>query len=121
MELAFKQQLQERFIMACQDHAITTNPIKVRIFHQAGSASCHLCGLADETVDHLLTSCSVIVQFYYKKRHNAVAKIIHWELSRVGGIDCAIKYWMSMFRTQLVTEMMILQQVYQHLKNLLKF
>jgi len=25
--------------------------------HQAGSSSCHLCGSADETVDHLLTSC----------------------------------------------------------------
>jgi len=45
----------EGFIMACQDQAISTNSIKVRIFQQAGSASCHLCGSADETVDHLLT------------------------------------------------------------------
>ena len=39
------------------------------IFHQAGSGSCRLCGGADETVDHLLTSCSIIAQSYYKKRH----------------------------------------------------
>jgi len=75
--------------MAFQDQAITTNSIKVRIFHQAGYASCHLCGLADETVDHLLTSRSVITQSYYKKRYDAVAKIIHWELSIVRGFDCA--------------------------------
>ena len=40
-----------------------------------------------------MTICSVIAQTYYKKHHDAVAKIIHWELSRVGGFDCVIKCW----------------------------
>jgi len=83
----------EGFVMACQDQAISTNSIKVRIFHQAGSASCRLCGSADETVDHVLTSCSVIAQSYYKKRHDAVARIIHWELARKAGLECTTKYW----------------------------
>ena len=72
----FKKEV-EGFIMACQDQAITTNSIKVRIFHQAGSGSCCLCGTADETIDHLLTSCSIIAQSYHKKHHDTVAKIIH--------------------------------------------
>ena len=57
----FKKEI-EGFTMACQDQAISTNSIKVRIFLQAGSASCRLCGSADETVNHLLTSCSIIAQ-----------------------------------------------------------
>jgi len=79
--------------MACQDQAISTNLIKVRIFHQASSASCCLCGSADETVDHLLTSCSVITQSCYKKCHDTVARIIYWELARRDGLECTNKYW----------------------------
>ena len=39
---------------------ITTNLLKIRIFHQPGSVNCHLCVSHDEIVDHLLTSCNVI-------------------------------------------------------------
>jgi len=76
----------EEFIMECQDQAISTNSIKVRIFHQVGSTSYRLSVSADETVDHLLTSCSMIAQSYYKKCHDTVARIIHWELARRGGL-----------------------------------
>ena len=63
MEMAFNKQSQketEGFIFACQKQAIPTNLIKVRIFQQPGSIYCHLCGSQQETIDHLLTSCSVI-------------------------------------------------------------
>ena len=49
----------EGFIFACQDQAVPTNLITVRIFQQPGSVNCRLCGSQQETVDHLLTSCSV--------------------------------------------------------------
>ena len=73
--------------------AITINAVKGRIFHQAGSANCRLCGSHDETVDHLLSSCNVIAQTYYKKCHDVAAKIIHWELAKRGGFECATKWW----------------------------
>ena len=89
---SFKKEI-EGFILACQDQAIKTNLIRVRIFHQPDPVTCHLCGLYDETVDHLLTSCSVIDQSYYKKRHDAIAKIIHCELARRGGFEYTTKRW----------------------------
>jgi len=46
--------------MAAQDQAILTNYIKVNIFHQLGSALCRLCGCYVESIDHILSSCSVI-------------------------------------------------------------
>ena len=88
----FKKEI-EGFILACQDQAIKTNLIRVRIFHQPGSVSCHLCGSHDEMVDHLLTSCSKIAQSYYKKCHDTIAKIIYWELARRGGFEYAAKWW----------------------------
>lgn len=79
--------------MACQDQAITTNLIRVRIFHQPGTVTCHLCGLYNETFDHLLNSCSIIAQSYYKNCHDAIVKIIHWELARRGGFEYIAKWW----------------------------
>ena len=61
--------------------------MKVNIFHQPGSAKCRLCGSHDEIVDHLLTSCSMLAQSYYKKHHDAVALVILWELTKQGGLD----------------------------------
>ena len=83
----------EGFVMACQGQAITTNSMKVNVFHQPGSAKCWLCGSHNETVDHLLTSCHVIAQSCYKKRHDAVAQIVHWELAKRGGFDIVENRW----------------------------
>jgi len=71
----------EGFIFACQNQAIPTNLIKVRIFQQPGSQQ--------ETVDHLLTSCSVIALSFYKKLHDAIAKLVHWELAKRGPLRTA--------------------------------
>ena len=46
----------EVFVLACQDQAITTILMKLNIFHQPGSAKCHLYGSYEETVDCLLTT-----------------------------------------------------------------
>ena len=79
--------------MACQDQVITTNSMKVNVFHQPGSAKCRLCGSHNATVDHLLTSCHVLAQSCYKKHHDAVAQIVHWELAKRGGFDIVENWW----------------------------
>jgi len=67
--------------------------MKVNIFHLSGSANCRLCGSCPETIDHLLTSCSVIAQSWYKFRHDVVAQIIHRELARKGNIEINSNWW----------------------------
>ena len=52
--------------MAAQNQAISTNCIKANINHQTCSAQFWLCGGTIETVDHILSSCAVIAQSYYK-------------------------------------------------------
>ena len=69
-------------VMAAQNQAISTNCIKANIYHQTCSAQCRLCGSTIETVDYILSSCAVIAQSYYKQRHDKVARIVHWELSK---------------------------------------
>ena len=70
----------EGLVMAAQNQAISTNCIKVNICHHSCSAQCRLCGSNIETIDHILSSCTVIAQSHYKQRHGKVARIVHWKL-----------------------------------------
>jgi len=86
----------EGLIMTAQNQDISTNYIKVSIFHQPGSALCHVCGQHAESVDHILSSCSVIAQTHYKWRHDSIAKLIHNELAKLGGLHVADKWWLPL-------------------------
>ena len=75
----------EGLICAAQEQALSTNAIKAHIYNLPCSPKCRLCGIADETVDHLVSSCSYLVQREYKGRHDAIASLIHWTLLKQAG------------------------------------
>ena len=60
----------EGLLFAAQEQALSTNAIKAHIYHSQCSARCRLCGGADETIDHLVSCCPVLVQWEYKPRHD---------------------------------------------------
>ena len=79
----------EVFLLAFQNHAITTNVIKVNIFHLLGSANFHLC----ESCQEIQSSCSVIARSCYKTHHDVVARIIHWDMARKGNLNINANWW----------------------------
>ena len=83
----------EGLLVAAQDQALRTNAIKVKIDHQKGSELCRLCGQKEETVDHLVSSCSKIAQTDYKGRHDKVAATLHWSLCKQFGFVRAEKWY----------------------------
>jgi hypothetical protein len=44
---------------------------------------CRICGTEGETIEHIISSCTVLAQSEYKKRHDIFAKIIHMNLAVV--------------------------------------
>ena len=48
--------------MAAQDQALLTNAIKTKIDKTANGSKCRLCKEKEETVDHLVSTCSKIAQ-----------------------------------------------------------
>ena len=70
----------ESFLIAAQDQALRTNAIKAKIDKVTEDSKCRLCKGKDETIDHLISSCSKIAQIYYKERHNKLASMLHWNL-----------------------------------------
>ena len=43
---------------------------------------CRLCKKADESIDHVASSCSKLAQKEYKRRYDNLGKIVHWKLAR---------------------------------------
>ena len=79
--------------MAAQDQALRTNAIKCKIDKTSEDSMCRLCKEREETVDHLVSSCSKIAQTDYKERHNKVATMLHWNLCKKYGLTAAEKCW----------------------------
>jgi hypothetical protein len=42
---------------------------------------CRTYGTEGETIEHIISSCTVVAQSEYKKRHDIFAKIIHMNLA----------------------------------------
>jgi hypothetical protein len=42
---------------------------------------CRICGTEGESIEHIISSCTVLAQSEYKKRHDIFAKIIHMNLA----------------------------------------
>ena len=67
-------------ICAAQTQAIRTNYIKHHADKSADSLLCRLCGKRGETIQHVLCECEKLAQREYKRRHDNVAKKVHWDL-----------------------------------------
>ena len=72
----------EGFLTAAQDQALRTNAIQAKVDKVANDSKCRLCKEKDETIDHLISSCSKIAQTDYKERRNKVASMLHWNLCK---------------------------------------
>jgi len=72
----------EGIIFAAQEQALSMNAIKAHIYRMPCSARCQLCVVMDETIDHLVSSCSFLAQREYKKRHDCIASLVHYTLAK---------------------------------------
>ncbi|XP_077972208.1 uncharacterized protein LOC144427222 [Styela clava] len=77
----------EGLITAAQEQALRTNVIKAKIEKRGVSAKCRMCDARDETVFHILCECSKLAQREYKYRHDNLARIVHWELCKLYGLN----------------------------------
>jgi hypothetical protein len=72
----------EGFIFAIQDRVINRRNYKKHICGlQSIIDKCRICGTEGETIEHIISSSTVLAQSEYKKRHDIFAKIIHMNLA----------------------------------------
>ena len=70
----------EAMICAAQEQALRTNYTKNKIDKTSENPLCRMCGERGETVQHIIYECKKLAQREYKRRHDTVAKLIHWKL-----------------------------------------
>ena len=71
----------EAMLCATQEQAIQTNYVKHKIDKTAQSPLFRMCDKKTETISHITSECEKLAQKEYQRRHNNVARIVHWKLS----------------------------------------
>ena len=70
----------EATIHAAQEQALRTNYTKNKTGKTLESPLCRICGERGETVQHIICECKKLGQREYKRKHDTVAKLVHWKL-----------------------------------------
>ena len=89
----FKREI-ESLQIPTQNNAVRTNHIKARIDKTQQNSKCRLCGDRDETINHIISECSQLVQ-EYKTRPDWVGKVIHREMCKKFKVDHMNKWYIQ--------------------------
>ena len=85
----------EGFIFAAQEQALPTNWLKARFSSDRGNLMCRKCGSKVETVTHLVSSCSSLSQYHYRKRHDKMGLKVYMELCKLYGLKSSEKWYLE--------------------------
>ena len=83
----------EGMLMAAQDQALRTRYIQRAIDGKNITSKCRKCNEKEETINHIISECSALAQYQYKKRHDTVAKALHWSLCKKHQLSCSDKWY----------------------------
>ena len=68
--------------MAAQDQSLFTRNYQSKIAKNGADPKCRFCDQYDETIDHLVSGCSVLTPNEYKNRHDRVGQYLHWKICK---------------------------------------
>ena len=83
----------ESLIVATQNQSIRTNLVKVKIDKSQGDPLFRVCRKGDESIDHIVSGFSKLVQKEYKRRHDNLGKIVHRKLARKCNFEAGDKWY----------------------------
>ena len=83
----------EALLCAAQEQAIRANYIKYHIDKTSDSSLYRLCREKGETVQHITSGCEKLAQKEYKRRHDNVAKKVHWDICKKNGLKHSEKWY----------------------------
>ena len=83
----------EGLIMAAQTQSLRTNLIKTKIDKSQTDSASRMCKQKDETISHIVSECTKLAMKEYKRRHDCVARALHWDLLRQNGFHHSDKWY----------------------------
>lgn len=83
----------ESLIIAAQDQAINTRYFSRHILKKPIDSNCRVCGCHEETVSHIVSSCPILAKHEYIRRHDNVARLIHFKICQDLGVEVGKKWY----------------------------
>ena len=80
-------------LCVAQDQAIRTTYMKYHIDKTSESPLCRLCEKKGENVQHITSGCEKLAQKEYKRRHDNIAKKVHWDICKKSGLEHNEKWY----------------------------
>ena len=77
----------EGFILAAQDQSLFTRNYQANVLHNGADDKCRFCEEKTETIDHLVSGCSILTPGEYKNRHDRVGQYLHWKICKHFSVD----------------------------------
>jgi hypothetical protein len=67
----------ESEIVAAQDQALQTKYYATKMLNTETDSKCRLCQQFDETIDYIMSACSILAKEQYIERHDSVCVCVH--------------------------------------------
>ena len=83
----------EGFILAAQDQCLLTRNYQANILKNGADPKCRFCDESVETIDHIISGCSVLAPNEYKNRHDRLGQYIHWKMCQHYGKNVPNKWY----------------------------
>ena len=83
----------EALIVAAQDQALRTRYFDKNILHAPIDGKCRLCRTNWETIDHVVSGCSVLAQKEYIHRHDRICTYLHYSILKHFGFSVPDKWY----------------------------
>lgn len=83
----------EALITAAQDQALRTKNYEKNILKINTDGKCRICKEKEETIDHIITACSILAACQYIERHDQICKLVHFEICKGLKINTTEKWY----------------------------
>jgi flagellar biosynthesis chaperone FliJ len=72
----------ESEIVAAEDKALQTKYYATKILNTETDSKCRICQQFDETIDHIISACSILAKEQYIQRHDRVCAQLHFNVGK---------------------------------------
>ena len=83
----------EALLCAAQVHAVRTNYMRYQVDKTSENPLCRLCGKKGESAQRITSGCEKLTQKEFKRRHDNVAKKVHWDICKTNGSEHSEKWY----------------------------
>jgi hypothetical protein len=83
----------EGLLIAAQDQSLATKNYQMHISKTIKDDRCRMCKVKAETIDHIISGCSMIAATEYLERHNKIGRYLHWKMCISAGIQVSEKWY----------------------------